>query len=419
VAWTRAAALGFVALLLAGCVAGGPSAPQGAASSAAAPRPTVVALLDTGILPYHAAFAGNVTTLARLPGGAYTEVNLSTSGSLSDREAADDATWSSLKTGQLYHFAGTRLLAMSFLNASNPLSPGKRTLLDTTGHGTETASLAAQADPEAILVLLQIGGQVCAQPDCLIDPSIAEAVRWAAAQPWIDAISMSLAVPANAPDSSALHKEKEAFLEASREASRNGKLIFGAAGNEPEPTLAGYTNGPPWIVCVGGYEPANDGESAYTAKGVDVLGNFTAQAADYRTLNGTHWVSGTSYATPLVAGTVSRALGIVRAAGGAATPKALRDALNLSAVALDATGYDPLANPQDDPTLGHVTSPALPVVSPTQEGWGWVHAGLAPQIAQRVLRADASVPPEKATIATAQAAWQAQRESYWSSALSG
>lgn len=58
---------------------------------------------------------------------------------------------------------------------------------------------------------------------------------------------------------------------------------------------------------------------------------------------------------------------------------------------------------------------STPVLAPAvQMGWGYVHGGLADEIARRVLEGDYVIPPEKALTAQWQAQWQALREEYWS-----
>src|SRR5581483_236767 len=305
-------------LLLAGCLNATPSGPLGAdpvRSDATIPRLQVVAFTDSGINPYQEAFAASPAfeqRMAATVNASYTTLQLSTNGTLADRMKADAPVLQSLKPGQLYHFAGTRILAISFLNRSNSLSPEKHVILDDVGHGTETSSLVARADPDSLIVMAQVEAQICDDGRCPFDPSVAEALKWIAAQPWTDLISISMGVPGAPPDSPAAHPEMQTFLDASRAASSQGKLVVIAAGNLPNPTLTGYTAGPPWVIAVGGYEMANRGESATASKGVDVIANFTALVAAPNATNGTVWTGGTSFSTPTVAGTFSRALGIVR-----------------------------------------------------------------------------------------------------------
>jgi hypothetical protein len=164
---------------------------------------------------------------------------------------------------------------------------------------------------------------------------------------------------------------------------------------------------------------------------MDVLGNFTTPSADPATVNGTRWFAGTSAATPLVAGTVSRALGIVReqaraqGLAGAEAPlaaqddrpwrsaRAFRDALNATARLVGPKEFEPLGAPEGDPLRGRLSSPSEPILLQAQQGWGVVSPDMAPAIARAILEGAPAPSAEKASAAQAQAAWQGARETYW------
>jgi hypothetical protein len=383
--------------------------------------------------PYHAAFAatpGFETRLAETVHANYTTIQLSTGGKLADRLQTDDAILQGLEPGQLYHFAGTRILAISFSNRTNPLSNEKHVIFDDDGHGTMTSSLVAQADPDAIIVMAQVQSQVCDTGTCVLDPNVAEGLHWLAQQPWVDVISVSFGTPGAPPDPSTIHPEVQTFLDSSRSAAASGKLVVILAGNYPNPTLTGYTVGPPWVIAAGGYEAANKGEAAPASKGVDVIANFSAEVADPKATDGTLWNAGTSFSAPAVAGTLSRALGLVRAAAyehhdawdyrlnaSSKIPShsslAFRAALNASALDVTASQYDPTQTPENSSWHGRIDSPAVPIISPSQEGWGVVHPGIAGDISSRVLSGKIGVPDTKALNAMFQTQWQAAREAYW------
>jgi hypothetical protein len=312
---------------------------------------------------------------------------------------------------------------------------GGEPILDTRNHGARTTYLAAREDPKAIIVLVQIDASICdaAAPteDCPLFPALAAGLQWVAEQPWIDVVSLSLGVPANVPSTAATAPEASAYIEALQMLQARGKLVVAAAGNYPTPPFATHYAGLPSVIAAGGFEPAQGGESAEASRAVDVVANFTDYTATPGDTAEFSWGSGTSFSAPIVAGTLSRALYEVRASMGHAdgitpegalavqrdrvvTSKEIRDALNTTAVRFDATLWDPTA-PASNDTLVNLLTQSTPVLLPAgQMGWGYVHGGMAEEIARRVLEGDFSIPAEKATTAQFQAQWQGLREAYWS-----
>lgn len=412
----RVFAVMMLALLLgasiSGCVGAREEPDPPATPAAARGDPVVVALIDTGVNPYHAAF--RVSSEIELAGGSFPslpgaeDVVLAANGSFETRRAADDEFWANVEIGQLYSFQGTRLAAISFSN-----KPGDPLILDNRDHGTGTAALVAREAPDALILMIQVDVTICdpVRPTdaCSIFSQAAPAMAWAAEQPWIDIISLSLGRPANAPYDTSM----QAFVDASRVAHDNGKIITVAAGNTVVPPLAAYYAGPPWVIAVGGAQPASRGESADAAKGADVLANFTEYVPSQASIDAYTWTSGTSLSTPIVAGTLAHAMALVRAQGKAVASKELRDALNATAVYFDLTDWDPTTPPTNDTRFNLVTH-SLPVVAPfAQMGWGYVDGGLAEEITRRLVEGDLTPPPEKATTRQYQAQWQALRETYW------
>src|ERR1051325_351263 len=209
--------LAFIVLSgLAGCLqrpdaTAGQSVPDGVAL----PRPTVVALLDSGINPYHEAFraSGVGAPLLENLGISATRVNLSMMGSWQDRSAADDEFWQSVQSGELYAFSGTRVLAVTMGNGTQY---GR--ILDNAAHGTQVAGVLAREDPNAIIVMVQVDGGFCplsGQPGCIDDASIARGMQWAASQPWIDVISVSIGLPGNVASPDAIESTARPSLEGS------------------------------------------------------------------------------------------------------------------------------------------------------------------------------------------------------------
>lgn len=415
-----------LALLLLGGVLSGCLSEEGtpgatlAAQQGPRARPTVVALIDSGITPYHEAFrakAGGIRVddyRDLVPGAELTSPS---------RDGAYEA-------GKLYAFAGTRVLAIGLKNTSGALP-----VMDETDHGTGTASMVAREDPNALIVMVQAESDGCPSPpqDCPLFPPLAEGMEWAARQPWIDIISVSMGPPGNAPTKAA-GTEGLRFLAASKLAHDQGKLVVAAAGNQPIPSLGQYFAGPPWIIAVGGFLPNSRGETVVSSKGVDVVANSTDIVATASTENETHTNGGTSFAAPIVAGTLSRALYELRAelqhhegimadgalaigvdASGAPvrlTSKDLWDALNATASYVAPTDWDP-TKASANGTRG-LLDQSIPILAPPlQMGWGYVHGGLAPDLVEWALAPDHKLPESKVTAAQFQAQRQAAREEYW------
>lgn len=418
----------LLSLLLAGCAAG-PVGP-GDAPAPTAPEgwPTVVAVLDSGANPYHVSVQGELEDAALAEAVEWKELALSTEGDYDQRVQADLRTWDSLERGQVYRFAGTRLAAVSFRTDTD------RLILDQEAHGAKTLSMVARNAPDVLLLMVQVSASACldAPQSCSIDPTAAEGMRWAAEQPWIDVISVSIALPANQPDPGQVHPEAQAWLDASRLAHESGKLVLNAAGNTVAPGDLSYFNGPPWVICVGGAERTTSGASVVAGQLPDVVANFTAFVARPETVDELAMERGTSMATPVVAGTLAQAIHLARVAAGhrggttaggdlvlgpGAEPirnADVRAAMNASALIFAPTEWNPTASPTND-TVRDVFAPTAPSLLPFgQMGWGYVDGSLSGAIAERLLARDLAPPAEKSATATFQAQRQAAREQAWS-----
>ncbi|HWG90138.1 MAG TPA: S8/S53 family peptidase [Candidatus Thermoplasmatota archaeon] len=411
----------MTAILLSGCL--GPDTGAAEAPDASAvkepSRPTVVALIDSGINVYHEAFQARpgfvIPPEAR---ASAVSVPLAPAGSYADRRAADDPFWTEVEAGTLYSFPGTRVLAITFgrYDFQTPI------LDEAEGsHGTGTASLVAREDPDAVIVMIQVQTSLCIpyeRPECHIDRSIVEGMKWASAQPWIDIISVSLGVHGNAPGDPRIYPEVAEYLAATRAAAASGKLVVNGGGNTVGPPLASHFNGPPWIISVGGYEPSMGGERIEAGKYSDVVANFTEIVAREGSIDEYRVELGTSFGTPLVSGVLSRALGLVRAANPETALEApilaarLRAALNHSAATVGAEAWAPLAG-AENLTTDPLSAVALPVAAPAQAGWGYVTGAIVPEMVRRVLEGDDAVPADKIAAASGRAAVQAAREAYW------
>ena len=401
-------ALGLVSLLLVGCV----TAPSEQDPAVVRPeesgrnRPPVIALLDSGANGYLSVFKTSTPPdLSFLP--EYTTISLAKEGNISQRLDQDADFYKSVVPGSIYHFEGTRLLSMTFADTY------PRPTFDSQAHGAAVSQLAAQAAPDAIILMIQIDPSLCIPPtNCTIAANPATAMEWAASQPWIDVISSSFGPPGNPPDDPRLHAEMAQWLNATESAARSGKLVLTAAGNAAVPGVASYIAGPPWVIAVGGSEAAAGGDALEASKAIDIIANFT-NTVESPGLRGETWtVYGTSFAAPIVAGTLAQAMHELRREGVAYDREALRDAMNASAILFSPTAWRP-ALPNESVLEGEIPPFSTPAATPAQTGWGHVEPALVDEIVRRVREGDFTVPDEKAANAAFQAEWQRSRERYW------
>lgn len=359
-----------------GCPA--PCAPAtGIVAACAPPARVTVAVIDSGINPYHADFAG----FARAPDGA-TPLLLSLRAPFADAVKADEATWKSVEVGKLYTIPGTRIAgAITMGDLGTSLAPSASLILDDVGHGTGTASAVVRNSPHADIVMVQVGAG-----------SLAKGIQWAAEQEWIDIISISWGTIANAPVGGG------DVADAARFAADAGKLVLVAAGNEPTLAPVGYS-GPTWVISVGGSSPDGKGETWTASKGVDVVSDFSPVLARHDSDEATDEMYGTSFATPSVAGALAEAWWIARDAALDTDAQKLRAAMNAVALYFAPTDYKP-------------STQELPVLAPcAQQGWGYVDGTLAMEIA---LVATAQKPaPAKAEADICMQVVYAARSAWW------
>lgn len=272
----------------------------------------MVAVVDSGINPYHADFRDAARTqhpsayLRGYPASA-ARLDLTLDAPSYDAAvAADRPRFEAVRERDLRWIPGTIIVGAYVHDAEG--TP----LLDDEGHGTASASLA-------------VGREHGACERCLLVVVEGfDGLAWAANQSWIDVVSNSwgpfanLGVPARG-----WGFENDWTM---RGAERGQTILF-AAGNgvengylTPESTWSANTNGPDWVVNVGAWAHAQGGGTravATTGKPVDVLGpgwNVPAAAPD--SLTASVSFSGTSAATPYVAGAMADALARVRGAIG-------------------------------------------------------------------------------------------------------
>ncbi len=266
----------------------------------------VVAVPDTGINPYHDDFSlpadddlQSVPPWEYIAGYPQTSQPLELmldSPSYEDAVAEDQAAWNGVEQSKLYHFPGTRIIGAygvptQEINTDPPI-------LDDNGHGTASTSLVAggihgfNRDVDTLIVAVQ-----------------GWTLEWVHEQPWIDVISNSWGYTANV---SGLGNEDKPM---SRAATEAGKVVAFAAGNgasslglacDRTVSTIDHAAGPPWNLVVGAVSPKNQQDHCWHSIPPDVssYGSFVP-AADWRSIDGERNFSGTSSATPLVAGVVA------------------------------------------------------------------------------------------------------------------
>jgi PKD repeat protein len=277
----------------------------------------VVALLDTGVNPYHLDFRrdGIAVPYDELreaqTDAAPRVVPLTFADDLLTSLAADEETWAGIAPGELVHFAGTNVLGIDLHSISAAewqlsTSFDEPRVMDVQGHGTATASTVVRAHPDALVVAIKVG-------TTLGGHDIAPAYGWAVAQPWIDVVSMSLGSPGNLPVS----PDDWGVPLAQREGWRAGKLLVDAAGNDPAPVLLDGCCGAPWSISVTGSEEAGDSHAiASSTLTPDFSSHFTVEAAAHDSVSAQRSASGTSFGAPTVAGTVAAAVHELRRDAG-------------------------------------------------------------------------------------------------------
>lgn len=340
----RRVLLAVAALALAAPVAPSLAAPPDGRGDA-----TVVAVIDSAFSPYAWDFLASRMPQARtrdrsddlpltkapdtwLPGfpapktfGSYGALHLTLSSDEDDNPAeldkADSDVWSDVETSttsdlHYYWLPGTKVIgAMTFGGATDKIH-GVSGTYRTDDHGTGTTSVSVGnihgTCPECLLVFLQYTNQESAEA----------AIDWAMRQPWIDAITNSYGFSTTGYLRDRVYNGSNVALQ--KQASERGQSIFFSAGNGmenaftvPNSTLLSSEEGPDWILTVTATDP-NGGTYTGTGKPADVAGIGTSYPSAYgaKTVsgNGATGFSGTSNATPTVAGTYARALYLARRA---------------------------------------------------------------------------------------------------------
>lgn len=255
----------------------------------------VVALIDSGINPYHEIYRRPHMTMhpSQIIEGFPEEtiaLNLTfTSKSYQTNVHNDLQVWYYLKDKTLYWIPGTNILAISFGGYyKNPYY-----VLDVgEGHGTGTSSVLVEENPDAYILMIQ------AKMETFI-----EAASWAMEQPWIDIISISYGNKSSLTFSSPHY---EHYPEISKECVAKGKIIVHSAGNSKRPPWFSNIAGPPWLITAGGAEPLAHGINVHAAWGTDFVAEYTRIFAQEESLDEYSALGGTSLSAPAVAGIISK-----------------------------------------------------------------------------------------------------------------
>ena len=309
--------------------------PVRAARSGPGDDVTVIAVIDSGITPYHWDFsaakmpqnsdasAGNDLPLDRAPhewlagfpspkrfaGYEPLELTLDDEKDLpyQPMQVTDRKEWAKVETStkeavNYYWMPGTKVIGAIDFGSDGIYG-------DTDSHGTGASSVAVGnlhgSCPECLLVFIDTGGFSL--------PETEHALEWAESQPWIDAISNSYGHSTVFTD----NVYDGSDTEAQRAATERGQTVFFAAHNGhdrsffvPNNTLLSSQPGPDWIVTVGAVDPVNHASFTGQGKPADISGVGLSYPSAYGapTTGGQGDFGGTSNATPVVTGIYGRAL---------------------------------------------------------------------------------------------------------------
>ena len=345
--------------LLAGVLVPLPSAGAAARPAPAGADAVVVAVIDSGISPYHWDFLASKMPQAKTPDRSddlplskpphtwlkgfpspkaftsYSGLKLTLPETDENAELAtlrkkDDAAWSKIQHSgpdatHYYWFPGTKVIGgLSFgyeeqvtqCVDSLPAAGYTYEPVYGTGHGQGSSSVSTG----------NIHG-TC--PECLVvhitaadTKSTERALAWAQSQPWIDVVSNSYGLQ-TVPTGAVRDGLYGGPVEAQKKASERGQTIVFSAGNGiengfavPFSTLTSSIKGPDWVITVGASTPTGKAQYTGSGKPVDVAGIGQRYPSSYNgtTASNGKPFSGTSNAAPTVAGTYARGLHLARKA---------------------------------------------------------------------------------------------------------
>lgn len=277
----------------------------------------VIAVVDSGINPYHeefrdAAFTEHPSTFIEGYPAEAEALSLTLDATqFTKAVTADKEVWDGVKGRALYYVPGTRIIG-----ATSIVQDGGNRILDDNGHGTATASIAA-------------GSTIGSCPTCLVvvvEGLGDESLRWAMEQDWIDIVSNSwnYCLVTCAVDTGAFPGAPVTPVDParSRRAVEEGRTVLFAAGNGmtnmfvvPQTTYANANTGPDWIVTVGAADASSGSTVVGTGRPVDIVSfGYDWKGASHTSMTAVGSFSGTSSSTPLAAGVFGYVLQGARAA---------------------------------------------------------------------------------------------------------
>lgn len=331
---------GFQLLVAAACGALGvgcgqsvePAADAEAGVVAKSGRPrVVVAIIDSGINPYHSFFNEGRPGLESRhypPGSPPSAVTpdvlaefgidhdhiiaLTRTGDPEADFAADAAQWAQVRAGEPYWFRGTNIIAVGRDATGRLILPDDDSEAEV--HGNTTTASALAANPDAVIFFVEHDAGATSN-----DIGSKAAHDLAFLHPAVDIVSTSYGLAASAP-------EPLAFFDSFESVVYRGKLHFASAGNTPAATLGRGGSGPWWSIAVSGSN--DDGDESETvsavgqASGLQAYDGQTAQTAHLAhdfvadafqnvpfcalCQSGTRFPFGTSLSTATAAGVASR-----------------------------------------------------------------------------------------------------------------
>jgi len=377
-----------------------------------APERAVVADIGQGTNPYHEAF--------RRPNWSHPpqqvidgmpkpeRLNLTLGETYNESREADERVWSRYEAETLYWVPGTNLL----LYTDRPweyLPDGG----DKTGHSTASTNAIERVCEQCYILAYVDSNSLDGEPTRQIADN----------SPWVDAVTST-----NFPGSPAESLRTADYAKAMHRLYDSGRFQFVGAGNSPvsglTPLPYPHYSLPPWAVTVGGAYEACSATEPSSGKPNDFVGNYSQVLADTETVVATDRRIGTSFSTPQVAGSYSKALIEIRESlpEGTGQPETLWSGPpqegpylsdgNLTHVELldafkHAAQYFASENYRSGCSSSVLTNPTP--VSPTpwvEMGWGYVGSEEAEKVAEIVV-GETEAPSIRAG---AQAWMQAQQE---------
>lgn len=318
--------------------------PVPAAAKAAAGDAVVIAVIDSGFSPYSQDFlASRMPADAKamplstppdrwLPGfpkpstfKGYSPLKLTLDGTdgtnMDELHDKDQAQWDTVKEsgddGIDYRWIpGTKVVGALTFGPQADDRPvdraafgGKGTIYGNGGteHGMGSASVSTGniygTCQQCLLVFIEYTTQSSAE----------RALSWATQQPWIDAVTNSYGFSAGIAVRDRVYNGSD--IASSKAGSERGQTTFFSSGNGlenaftvPNSTLLSSQEGPDWMVTVGAIDP-NGRDYTGTGKPADIAGLGRGYPSSRgETVDARSNFSGTSNATPQIAGTYGRTL---------------------------------------------------------------------------------------------------------------